>query len=404
MFRTTRVGLLLHYTYSFYRDVLGGVRQFVETRPTWTFLPVFLERQHLRWRGKLPPDGLLASLDTPAFARAVEGWSRPIVNVGAVLHDLPYPRVAVDNRAVGRLAAQHFLERGLKNFAFLGHPRHLASEEREAAFCAAILETDCEPARSYHTRRDRPYDPSGRQWYVDWHVHRWLLELRKPVGIFVAGDIFGVALTEICRELNLRVPEDVALLGVNNDHLYCHLSRPPLSSVSVNAGRIGYEAGALLDRLLAGQEPPQEPVLVSPGRVHVRRSSEVLAIDDEDVVAAARFIREHAYLPITVTDVLDVVAVSRRSLEQRFRRALGRGLAQEIRRVRVERCKQLLAETDFKMPAVAQHSGFSSEFHLATVFRREVGMTPTDFRKQTRLGGESSDAAQAGDDVSAGTP
>ncbi|NOX54049.1 MAG: helix-turn-helix domain-containing protein [Planctomycetes bacterium] len=180
------------------------------------------------------------------------------------------------------------------------------------------------------------------------------------------------------------MPEDIALVGVDNDDLYCHLARPPLSSVTVNAERVGYESARLLDRLLAGRRCPKTAILVPPVRVHVRRSSELLAIEDADVAKAARFIRENAVRPISVTDVLRQVPLSRRSLERRFKKILGRGVAEEICRVRLERCKHLLVETDLKIATVAHYSGFSSARHLADVFSRELGMSPSEFRKRSR--------------------
>jgi LacI family transcriptional regulator, galactose operon repressor len=383
MQNSVRIGLLFNYTYSYYRKVMLGVREFAETRPNWVFMPVLPERRHIKWRGVDPPNGILATVNTPDLAKALTTWTEPIVNVSAIFDELNFPRVAVDNDLVGQLAAEHFLERGLKSFAFTGHSQHLYSVQREAAFCEAI-ETAGYSVSTYHTRRDYPFASETMRWYLDAHVYRWLKALPKPVGIFVPGDVWGEELTEICRQVELRVPEDVSIVGVDNDELYCNLARPPLSSIIVNPERIGFEAISLLDRLLRGEAPPSQPMRIPPLGVSVRRSSEVLAIDDDQVVTAARFIREHAHLPIAVPDVLKVVNISRCSLERRFRDALQIGLAEEICRVRLERCKHLLAETDLNMQAVAQHSGFSSARHLATAFRRQVGSTPSAYRKGMR--------------------
>lgn len=191
-------------------------------------------------------------------------------------------------------------------------------------------------------------------------------------------------LTEACRQVGLRIPEDAALLGAEDDDLYCELARPALSSVRVPAEQIGREAAALLDRLLDGARPPRQPILLPPQGVVARRSSEVLAIDDPDVVAAARFIRGHGHLPLFVADVLREVPVERRSLERRFRKALGRGIWEEIRRVHVERAKRLLAETDQSIKAIAKQSGFTDFRHMAVVFRKELGLSPTAYRSRVR--------------------
>ena len=156
------------------------------------------------------------------------------------------------------------------------------------------------------------------------------------------------------------------------------------STAPIPAERIGYEAAALLDRLLAGARPPQQPLLLPPTRLVTRQSSDVVALDDADVAAALRIMRAHAHLPLCVADVLREVPVSRRALERRFRRALHRGLGDEIRRVHVERAKDLLASTELPVANVAERSGFSSSSHLCVVFRRDTGQTPTEFRRQVR--------------------
>jgi len=279
------------------------------------------------------------------------------------------------------MAAEHFLERGLRHFGFVGHLEQLVSNEREAAFRSAIEAAGFTLA-AYHDRKSRAFDPVGRRWPLDRGVQRWLRDLPKPVGILAQTDLFGVQLAEACRQARLRVPEDVAILGVDNDDLYCELSRPALSSIVLPTQRIGYEAAALLERLLAGHKPPAEPLLLRPLGVATRRSTETLAIDDADVVAAVRLIRENAHLPLRAADVLKQTPVGRRTLQRRFRRWLGRGLSAEIRRVHVERAKRLLSETELPIKIVAEQSGFTDFRHMAVVFRQELGLSPTAFRRQ----------------------
>ena len=182
------------------------------------------------------------------------------------------------------------------------------------------------------------------------------------------------------------MPEEVALVGVDNDDLLCELARPALSSVALPAERIGFEAARLLDQLLTRPRARSvgQPLLLAPLGVVTRRSSDVLAIDDPEVAAAVRFIREHAYEPIQVKDVLGEVPVSRRTLERRVRAALGYGIWEEIRRAHMERGRALLAETEMPMSEVAKHAGFSDARQLSVVFRQETGLTPTDYRRQFR--------------------
>jgi LacI family transcriptional regulator len=189
-------------------------------------------------------------------------------------------------------------------------------------------------------------------------------------------------LVEVCRQADLRVPEEVAVLGVGNDELYCELSRPTLSSIITPAQQIGFEAASLLGRMLDGAKPPQQSLLFPPQGVVSRRSSDVLAIDDPDVVAVARFIREHSHLVLRTAEILKVVPVGRRSLERRFRKAFGRGIWEEIQRVHIERAKRLLAETNLPIKAVAAQSGFTNFRHLSVVFRGQLGLSPTAYRRR----------------------
>jgi len=379
--KPTNIGLAFVHGFAYYRRILRGIWRYVEARPQWQLTSIGPEQQPQRMPGRFRPDGLIVALNTTALLRALSSWRRPAVNVSAVFSKQPFPRVGVDNARVGRLAAAHFLERGLSHFGFVGPPRHLFSTERREAFCEAVGEAG-HTAACYGNVAELEFDPLGHRWDLGPDVHRWLRKLPRPVGVFAPNDLWGVQVVLACRRAGLRVPEDVAVLGVDDDDLYCELTRPRLSSIMVPAERIGYVAVALLERLLAGEKRPSEPVLLPPTGVNARRSSEVLAIEDEDLVAAIRFIREHAHQPLRVRDVLEHVAVGRRTLERRCRAALGWGLAEEIRRTHIQRACRLLSGTELSMQAVATQAGFLGYRHLALVFRKQLGMTPTAYRRQ----------------------
>jgi LacI family transcriptional regulator len=185
--------------------------------------------------------------------------------------------------------------------------------------------------------------------------------------------------------VGLRVPEDVAILGCDNDELICTLAHPPLSSIQNVGEQTAFEACAMLERWLDGHPPPEKPLLVPPPGVVVRQSSDILTIPDADLRAAVRFIRNHVEEMIGVDDILREVMISRRSLERKFKTHLGRSPLDEIRRARVERVKELLSGSDMPMPQIAARAGFSGPDRLAVVFKDETGMAPTDYRKQFRL-------------------
>jgi LacI family transcriptional regulator len=199
------------------------------------------------------------------------------------------------------------------------------------------------------------------------------------------NDIRAWQVLRACRELGRSVPEEIAVLGADNDEAWCLLAHPPLSSVAIAAEQIGYMAGAKLARRLAGRRV-RRLTAVPPLRIVSRRSSDTLAIGDPTVVEAVRFIREHTDRPIGIGNVVEAVAVSRRALERAFRKALGRSPATEIRQAHLRRAKDLLASTELNIEEVARLSGFSGSKHLATIFRQDTGMTATRYRDQFRFG------------------
>ena len=380
-----RVGLVFGYSLSYYREIVRGVRAFAESRPRWAFTPIAPDPDAVESIRPLDLDGLIAHIFTRELAEAILRLRKPAVNVSGVLPELKIPRVVADHEQAGRLAAEHFLDRGLRSFGFFGYTDHAFSKGREAGFRREIERAGF-PVSSYLSEDPLHPEPSGL-WRWDDNLQGWLVGLPRPVGILSSHDIQGVQLAEVCHRAGLRVPDDVALLGVDDDDLLCPLARPPLSSVALPGARIGFEAARMLEDWLArGGKNPRPPSLLlpSPG-VRTRPSSDVLAIDDPDVAAAVRFIRARAFGPIGVPEVIEAVAGSRRSLERRFRSTLGRGLGEEIRRVRLEKARALLSGTEMPIAQVATRSGFSEVKHLSTAFRREWGLTPTEYRQASRV-------------------
>jgi LacI family transcriptional regulator len=377
------VGLALDYDLHYCRCVLRGIKDYAVAKPGWVFLSAVADPKAVKALCGRPLDGLIAQVWSRPLAEVVAALKRPLVNVSRALFDLPFPRVGVEEGQVGAVVARHFLERGLRHFAFVGCPNYHYSVEREAGARQALASAGY-PLRSYQVSTRMLLAYRTRPWTQDGKLLRWVRALPKPVGLFASNDLCGAQLSEVCHEAGLHMPEQVALVGVDNDDLFCELARPSLSSVAIPAERIGYEAAALLDRLLAGARPPRRPLLLPPVRLVARQSSDVVALDDAEVAAALRVIRAHAHVPLGVADVLREVPVSRRALERRFRHALHRGLGDEIRRVHVERAKELLASTELPVAGVAERSGFSSSSHLCVVFRQETGLTPTAFRRQVR--------------------
>jgi LacI family transcriptional regulator len=213
----------------------------------------------------------------------------------------------------------------------------------------------------------------------------WLKSLKSPIGLLAASDARAREVLDACRLASLHVPEEIAVLGVNDDEMICEMANPPLSSVIHNARRIGYEAAAMLDQLMSGRKVAAD-IVVDPLGVHARQSSDLLAIEDPEVAKAVRFIRENACKGIRVDDVLDHVALSRRALEMRFRQWVGRPPHMEIRRVQLERVKELLVTSDYKLEKIAEVTGFSTAQYLAGLFHRVMKVTPGSWRRAGRAG------------------
>lgn len=383
MDKPARIGLLYSANLGSPRGLLRGIKRYAETQPHWVLLPVETEDLREVELRAARPDGLIAYLYRNSQVKIVRALGRPVVNVATVLPDLPFPRVGVDHVRTGELAANHFLERGFRTFGFVGHPHHLYSTLRQEGFKRTLAKAG-HPLACFHEHPARSFRLRARLFTLNEAFQAWLRKLPKPAALFACHDVWGLQVVEACRLAALRVPEDVAVLGANNDDVLCELARPSLSSVMVPAEQIGFVAAGLLKRLLAGTKPPKRPILLPPPGLITRQSSEMLAIDDPEVAAALRFLRNHSHVPVRVKDILREVPVSRRALERRFHELLQRGLGEEIRRVHVERAKQLLATTEWAMAEVAEQAGFSSQQQLSRVFRRETGMTPGAYRRKMR--------------------
>ena len=338
----------------------------------------------------LPPgwngDGIIARVGNQTIARRVRAANVPVVNISAIeLPGVDFPRVATDLSAAGRLAAQHLLDRGFIHFAYHGLAHRPYVERHYRGFAEAIAGV-CDNCPFYGTTIE-----SGSRARTAWATRqralsRWLKTLVKPVAIVTWTTELGREVIHACRRDGLLVPEQVAVLAADNDELLCEACSPSLSGIALTSERVGFEAARVLDRMMAGGPPPAEPCFIEPTGVIARESTDTLAVDDPDFVRALAFIRSHAVEPIQVGDVLREVPVSRRWLERRFREVLNRGPAAEIRRIRLERAKYLLAETDMPVPEVARLSGFGSREYLAAVFRAEFELSPRQYRNriQTR--------------------
>ena len=376
--RRRKVALLIETSNAYARGLLQGIVSYIREHEPWSFYLMELGRgdDPPAWIARWDGDGIIARIESKAIAKAVLRCGRPVVDVSAGRHIPSIPWVETDDLAIARLAVDHFLERGFRHFAYCGDDRFHWSRWRSDHFNRLLDEV----GYSCHT-----FVPTSRR--ADRQVAaiaQWLADIPKPVGVFACYDIRGQQVLDACRNESLAVPDEVAVLGVDNDELLCELSSPALSSVIPDSHRSGYEAAALLSRMMQGGPREALELRMAPLGIRLRLSTDVLAVDDPLVVQAVRYIREHACTPIDVKDVLRIVPLSRKVLEARFKRLLSHTVHDEILRVRLDRVKQLLADTDLKLAEIANRAGFEHTEYLSVAFKRETGSTPGNFRATAR--------------------
>lgn len=383
-----RIALLMGQDIGYTRDVMRGVQRYGRNRPGWILRDGPPDPRILAPLQEWKPHGIIVHLFDRKLANALVKLGVPMVNTTSTLKNLQVPLVEVDHTRVGQLAAEYFLSRGFRHFGYFGSSWTGFSKDREAAFSQRLAKRGFSVDSCYAEYMPRP--PVAESWKgVDLKVRAWLKALPKPVAIFSSNDVPARELAEMCRQLDLLIPEQVALLGVDNDDLECHLCTPLLSSIDLASERVGYEAAKMLHRMMERRRLVRRRISIPPLRVITRQSTDTLAIQDTDTAAALAFIRGHAHEDIDVDAILKQVPLSRRALERKFRDQLGRTVLEEIRRVRLELVKALLSDTNLPMPLIAARCGFSGSRRLAVVFRQLVGLTPTAYRAQSTTEGLS---------------
>ena len=392
------VAVILDAARPYDRLIIGGVAHYAREHGGWS---LYVEEDPLQklpnlrhWHGH----GIIANFDDRRVALAIRGLAIPIVAVGGGYGwyepESGIPYIYTDNVAIGRLGAEHLLGCGLETLAFYGYPRTVTSgwsEERAAAFAAAAQEAN----RACHLFTGRHAD--ARRWEeLQRELTAWIGKLPKPVGIMACNDVRARHVLEACRGLGLRVPHDVAVLGVDNDEMICDLTSPPLSSVDQSARRIGSEAAAALDRLMqSGPRPrPQKraaatlplPVVIPPVGVIARASTDTTATRDETVLFALQQLRKNPWRRPDVAAIAADACVSRSTLENRFRAVIGRSIHEEFVRLRLAGLRRLITATDLPLKTVAARAGFPSVQYMTTFLHSHTGLTPARLRAVERQG------------------
>lgn len=376
------VALLIETTRSYGRNILRGIGDYARIHGPWIFhLPENMPVHEIPLKDQWNGDGIIAQpRQDMAFIEQLRSCGLPVVSLSGPPGTGGLPAVRANQETVAQLAFDHFRERGFVRFAYCGVP-----PQRLWPPTGDLFRRMADAAGYTCDVYSHSYEHEPRALRLE-HMVKWLKPMEKPVALLAAHDLAAREVLDACRVAGLHVPEEIAVMGVNDDELICEMANPPLSSVIHNSRRIGYEAAAMLHRLMSGKKVMTD-IVVDPVGVKTRQSTDLLAIEDPEVATAVRFIREHACEGIRVDDVLDQVALSRRALEKRFREAVGRPPHMEIRRAQLERVRELLVGSDYKLEKIAQITGFSSAQYLAGLFRRVMHMTPGAWRQAGRAGG-----------------
>lgn len=385
-----RVALLIESSRSYGRQLLKGIASYARTHGPWTFF-----HQERAFGDQIPPrlkawkpHGIIARLTSDALTQQIRRMGVPIVDLYPDGKNDDIPGVTSDPESLVRMATDHFLERGFGNLAYCGFSNVPFSEQRGACFVKHLADRGLHGSVFAYPAMRRTGGLASVETHAMQHVDRlveWLRRQPKPLALLVCNDVRGQQVLTACGEAGIAVPDEVAVLGMDNDDVLCELCDPPLSSIDLNVEQMGHQAAAMLDRMIRGEAPPDRVLMPAHG-IAVRRSTDVLAIDNRDAAEAIRFVREHACEGISIDDMTQHASVSRSTLERWFEKYLGRSPTLEILRVQVQRVQELLRTTNLTLSEIARLAGFTHVESMQRIFKRTVGQTPGQYRRQMQEG------------------
>lgn len=380
-----RVLINVETSRSYGRNIIEGISRYLSENDHWT---VHIEDRGLqekrnwieRWQG----DGIISRTSSYEAAGIIVEKKVPVVELLGDGFGL-VSEVPSDERIAAQMAVDHFLDCQLTHFAFFSYGNAWWSNLRHKFFVQILDGMGIDPHvfPGFQDGLPRIYP----QWDTSYDelLPRWLVDLPKPIGIWAVNDFAATRVLDACHETGIHVPEEIALLGTTNDTLLCNLLTPPLSSIDTNSYQAGYTAARLLDLKMSGSsEIPETPILIPPGGVVHRQSTDMTAVSDTDIAEALQYIRNHACSGLTVREVARHTELSLSTLERRFHKILKRSPEKEIMRIRIRRAKNLLAESDLPLKTVSEITGFATVEYFIQVFRRETGQTPKQYRRNLR--------------------
>ncbi len=380
-----QVALLFDTASSWGRSIISGVGEYCQEHGTWRlcFEQWGTAEAHAipqNWQG----NGIIARVANRQQLKQYQSFNVPIVSISSAYMDASVlATVLIDSSKIARLAADHFLQRGFKHFGFLGLRNQAYCRERLAFFTRYVEQGGGGDCLSLEI--DNRVQSTSQAGHSQQAIVQWVAQAPRPFALLAWSDDLGRLAIEACQMAGLRIPEDVAVLGVDNDDLICNLMVPPMSSIELGGHRIGYKAACLLDQAMQSGQPVKPDIyMLNPVGIVSRQSTDLLAVEDEVISKALQFIWHNTHRPIQVEDVLEQLDISRRTFERRFRRVVGRTPAQEIRRMRLETARSLLLDTQLTVNAIAIRCGYEYAEHFITHFGKAFGCSPIQYRQMTR--------------------
>ena len=381
--------MLIEVANEYGRKLINGIVKYSKVYGPWTFyrtVPyVYVEYPFNRkfvgdktfgilkaWHA----DGIIAHVSDKVAKNVLELNIPTIIATQSTIKGLA--TITADYLAIGKMAAEHFLNKRFQNFAFCGVGDLLWAQKRGEGFANRLKEAGFD-TYIYQS----PQNKLNCNWrYEQNHMAKWLKSLPKPIGLLACNDDRAAQLIEACKIAELRVPEQIAVIGVDNDRFICELTHPPLSSIEMDTETAGFEAAKLLDEMIKGNKLSMDEIIIHPTFVEGRESTDILAINDPNIARAIRYIYDNLKRDVLVEEVAAAAMMSRRTLERRFAEILGKSVKHEIRRARVELTAKMLIETNLAIHQIAMALGYPGVDHVSRYFRQEKGMSPLTYRKK----------------------
>lgn len=364
----------------FGRGIVSGIAKYSHRYGPWVFYNEMFElKKSLSLLKKWGANGIVVHVSDPIMAKKVIPSGMPAVAITVNELVKGVPNIMGNAIAIGEMAANYLIDRGFRQFAYCGFSDMLYSKKRAASFCATVTKAGFET--HYY---ERPQLLIRTSWQdEELRMAKWLKTLPKATGLMACNDDCGRYVIECCDLVGLHIPDDIAILGIDNDTMVCDLTTPALSSIALSLERAGYEAAELLNKLMNNKKVDKNHHIVfSPLYVETRVSTDIYHVEDQEIIEGIRYIANNSRKSIGVDDVAKAVAISRRGLERRFRNKLGRSVNDQIKHQRVEQVVRMLLDTTLSISQIAHALDFAGNNNLARYFHQVKGMTPMEYRKK----------------------